>query len=263
MIVDKIGVQAETCKERIKLPMRDYFEQLQTCYRGFYIDRPAGNNAFSYRQRRQRRIYVPPLRRGDVPDLAPGQEIVFSEVEEGVERNLCGLQSLLCLQKAGKTFFIFDNHNHAFSFWVYGLHRGVFPAGLPLLHVDQHSDMREPIRYLIPGPEGKITLAQACDYANFELNVGNFIRPALALGIFSEMRLVDSSSAFERRYDAPYVLDIDVDIFAPEMDYIDPAYKLSKIREYIRGADFITIATSPFFIDQALALKVVRALLDF
>ncbi|MCB0293008.1 MAG: hypothetical protein KDH97_22325, partial [Calditrichaeota bacterium] len=100
-------------------------------------------------------------------------------------------------------------------------------------------------------------------YANFELNVGNFIRPALALGIFSEMRLVDSSSAFERRYDAPYVLDIDVDIFAPEMDYIDPAYKLSKIREYIRGADFITIATSPFFIDQALALKVVRALLEF
>lgn len=241
----------------------ELFAQLQSFYRGFYIDRPAGNNAFSYRQRRQRRIYVPPLRRGDAADLAPGREIVFSEVEEGVERNLSGLQSLLCLEKAGKTFFIFDNHNHAFSFWGYGLHSGIFPPGLPLLHVDQHSDLREPARYLSPGPDGMISLARACDYANYDLNVGNFIRPALALGFFSEMWLVDSSQAFERRYDAPYVLDIDVDIFAPEMDYIDPAYKLGKIREYIRGAGFITIATSPFFIDQPLALKVVGELLDF
>lgn len=243
--------------------LSDYFEQLQAFYRGFYLDRPAGNNAFSYRQRRHRRIYVPPLHRGDAADLAVGREVVFSEVEEGVERNLCGLASLLYLEKAGKTFFIFDNHNHAFSFWVYGLNRGIFPAGLPLLHVDQHSDLREPARYLSPDPDGKISLARACDYTNYELNVGNFIHPALALGIFPEMWLVDSSSAFERPYDAPYVLDIDVDIFAPEMDYIDPAYKLAKIREYIRGANFITIATSPFFIEQTLALKVVRELLDF
>ena len=30
-------------------------------YGGFYIDRPVGNNAFSYEERAKKRIYVPKL----------------------------------------------------------------------------------------------------------------------------------------------------------------------------------------------------------
>jgi len=232
-------------------------------YKGFYITRPVGNNAFSFDRRRHKRIYVPPLIEGTLDDLILGSEIVFSEVEDGVEKNRTGLKHFVYCHHAQKEIFIFDNHNHAFFFWWRAFYNGKITPGRLLVHIDQHSDMRrpeDPPRFDI---HHKGDLKAVFGYTNFNLNVGNFIQPAVQAGLFSQVKIIDSSAAFK---DAPprqnFVLDIDMDVFAPELDYITDDLKIAVIKKYIQQARLITVATSPFFIDQNRALQMVRELLD-
>jgi len=95
-------------------------DELTRYYHGFWLTEARGNNAFSFLRRRQQRIYVPPIMRAGPEALAPGSEIVFSEIEDGKERNLTGLANFLGFERQGKIFFLFDNHNHAFFFWNWG-----------------------------------------------------------------------------------------------------------------------------------------------
>jgi homogentisate 1,2-dioxygenase len=46
------------------------------------------------------------------------------------------------------------------------------------------------------------------------------------------------------------VLNIDLDFFAPEMNFIDEEEKLKLIRNLLGKVKCVTIATSPYFIDQ-------------
>ena len=46
------------------------------------------------------------------------------------------------------------------------------------------------------------------------------------------------------------VLNLDLDIFAPELDFIPEAKKMQLIRNLLQKVDYVTIATSPYFIDQ-------------
>ena len=63
-------------------------------------------------------------------------------------------------------------------------------------------------------------------------------------------------------YPLDYVLDIDLDFFSRDMDYIDYDQKIGRVKEYIEGASLITIATSPYFIEQERALKALRDLFE-
>jgi hypothetical protein len=230
--------------------------------RGFNIERPAGNNAFSFEGRKNKTIYVPPLVEGDLADLAAGENTAFSEVRDGKEINANGLRNFVHWSRAAKEIFIFDNHNHAFFFWCWGLSIGWLRPGMALVHVDQHKDTRPPPVLTPFGSLKDIDLNRAFEYTNYTLNVGNFIPPALALGIFSASSNVDSREAFERDLPAGYVLDIDLDIFAPEMEYIPREIKICRLREWIAAARFITVATSPFFMEQQEAIRIVKELLD-
>lgn len=229
-------------------------------YSGFYIRENSGNNQFSYQQRRQKEIFVAPLRTGDPADLQIGNQIVFSEIEDGVECNRRGLAAFIHQHSNGQNRFFFDNHNHAFFFWMLAAQQGLLPKPLPLLHVDQHTDMRPAPQPFPESPDKTIDLQTAFHYTNFVLNVGNFIRPALEFGLFSEIIIIDSSDSFERPPPDQYILDIDMDIFSDDMAYIDEAYKLDKIRGYIKKAGLVTVATSPFFMNQQKALDLIHLL---
>jgi hypothetical protein len=233
-----------------------------THYQAFCIFKPVGNNAFSYAQRKNKQIYVPSLVKGTVDDLQVGEEIAFSEIQAGAEKNCRGLRQFVHLAVGKKDVFIFDNHNHAFFFWAYALKSGRLPPGLPLLHVDQHRDTREP-----PAPcpfrsIKDIDLSAAFEYTNFTLNVGNFIQPALQAGIFCRLEIIDSRPAFAKSWPGEFVLDLDMDIFSEDMKYIDETYKIEKIKELIQAARLITIATSPFFMDQPRAIRLIKTLLS-
>ena len=229
---------------------------IYSLYSGFSIDKAVGNNAFSYEQRNIKSIHVAPLIKGDLNDLAVSDHISFSEIVGGREYDLPGLKCFMHWQYKGRECFIFDNHNHAFFFWVYALQKSLFKAGGTLLHVDQHTDMRKPQKWI--AKDELNDLEKVFEYSNYELNVGNFIQPALHCGLFSAIDIIDSSYTFENEYDGPFVLDLDIDIFSKDMDYIDDKLKISKIREYAEKASFITIATSPFFIEQNLAIEKIK-----
>ena len=95
------------------------------------------------------------------------------------------------------------------------------------------------------------------------MNVGNFIKPSLKHKVFSEAIIIDSSYGFDMKVEGEYVLDIDLDIFSKDMDYIPYEFRLNKIKELIKGAKVITIASSPYFIEQDYAIKVLKELFNY
>jgi hypothetical protein len=54
------------------------------------------------------------------------------------------------------------------------------------------------------------------------------------------------------------ICNIDLDFFEPWLDFIDYDLKMKVVRDAIAKSDIVTFATSPFFIDQNLALRVFR-----
>lgn len=228
-------------------------------YKGFYIDEPYGNNVFSYEERENKRIFVPKLIEGNLEDIKVGDNIVFNEIDEENEIKAKGLENLVQYKFNDKTIYVFDNHNHAFYFWMKSLKNKEFNKGCKLVHVDQHKDMREPEHYNVDVE----SLDDVFKYTNQTLNVGNFIQPALKKEIFSEVIIIDSSYGFDIKVEGEYVLDIDLDIFSKDMDYIPYDFRLNKIKDLISNAKVITIATSPYFIEQDYAIKVLKELFNY
>ncbi|OPJ55366.1 peptide arginase family protein [Alkalithermobacter paradoxus] len=223
-------------------------------YKGFFIDEPVGNNVFSYEERKIKSIYVPPLKEGNLNDVKLSNNIAFCEVDNGKEISAKGLEYFIEYKFNEKDVYIFDNHNHAFYFWAKSLKCNRFKKGIKLIHIDQHKDMREPDNYI----SNIDNLEEVFKYTNYNLNVGNFIKPALNLGMFSKVIIIDSSHAFSLEIDGEFVLDIDLDIFSRDMDYISYDIKMNKIKDLIDKASLVTIATSPFFINQEYAISVLK-----
>ena len=210
-------------------------------YIGFYIGKPIGNNIFSYEDRENKKIYVPKLIEGTLDDVSVGEEIVFNEIDEDIEIKAKGLKNMIIYKYQDKDVYIFDNHNHAFYFWIKSLKKGNFTKGCKLVHVDQHKDTREPENYNVDIDN----IDDVFKYTNETLNVGSFIKHALKHDILSE------------------VIDIDLDIFSKDMDYIPYDLKVSKIKDLIKKSKVITIASSPFFIEQDYAIKVLKELFNY
>lgn len=228
-------------------------------YKGFDITECVGNNMFSYDHRNNKKIYVPKLIEGDLDDVCVGDKVVFSEIDFEEEINAIGLQHMVKFNYKGKDVYIFDNHNHAFYFWIKSLNNGMFNKGCKLVHIDQHKDMREPENYDVDINN----IDDVFRYTNHVLNVGNFIKPALHHNVFSEVLIIDSTYGFELDVDGEIVLDIDLDIFSKDMEYISYDLRMKKIKEYIDKAKVITIASSPFFIEQDYAIKVLKELFNY
>ena len=209
-------------------------------YIGFYIDKPIGNNIFSYEERSNKKIYVPKLIEGTLDDVVVGNEVVFNEIDENIEIKAKGLKNMVKYNFKDKDIYIFDNHNHALYFWIKSLKLNNFNKGCKLVHIDQHKDMREPENYDVDMDN----IDDVFRYTNEVLNVGNFIQPALKHSIFSDVIIIDSSYGFDLDIQGEFVLDIDLDIFSKDMEYISYDLRINKIKELIEKARVITIAST-------------------
>lgn len=228
----------------------------------FEIRERVGNNAFSYDRRGDApSLWVPSLIDGTFDDVRPGDRVVFEDVDEHEVLQSCtGLEHLVRTTWDGVEVVVMDNHHHAFFFWQDALTRGAVQPGATLIHIDQHKDMRVPVL-----PFSGMTLDDAFTYTNFHLNVGNYIVPAQQTGLVGDVQFVTSGDALndygfigrENR-----ILNIDLDYFAPEMSYIRFDLARRFIDAHRRTASLITIATSPFFIDQGRAIDVLARLRD-
>ena len=162
---------------------------------------------------------------------------------------------------------IFDNHNHALFFWAKALEQGLVSEGATLVHIDMHSDLW-PNEHTID-PTKLRDLSYMASFTNLACNVGNYIVPAVQAGLIGEMIRIEGESELELARDrlrasandpkpTNLILNVDLDIFAPDLDDIDFELKCEVIREYAARAAYITIATSPFFIDEERALLYLR-----
>jgi hypothetical protein len=217
----------------------------------------------------------PPLNSGSSPQttipqslekLKVGHEVVFEALDdEGTLKSCLGLEHFLKIQtKPQQNIYIFDNHNHAFYFWHLEKVEGRLQNNATLIHIDQHKDTRIPIEFL--SPENSLDLKKVYEYTNTILNVGNFIPPAIKTSLIKDIIFIDSETSlknfslekFQTTPQPNLILDIDIDFFAPELDYIGNQLKLEVIKKILPFASTVTIATSPFFIDQELAIKWIK-----
>jgi len=82
---------------------------------------------------------------------------------------------------------VFEEHHEAFYFWKEAAATGVLPGrGVSLVHIDEHSDMDLPtLQGPMLGPQADLDQTRA--FILKELNIANFIWPAVLHGLFSEV----------------------------------------------------------------------------
>lgn len=232
----------------------------------FYLTEKISNNALSFEKRKNPKLYVPSVIEGKLEAVKIGDQIVFEDFDDAGTQNLVsavGLKNLVKTKhpKTGKPMVVVDNHNHVFYFWYEAWHKGLIERGITLVHIDAHRDTRIPERNLTHEEAGD--LQKVFEYTNSILNVGNYIPPSREEGLIGELISITSERELEAADPkAPFILNIDLDFWAPEMDYIDEAQSIERVKKWILKADLITFATSPFFIEQERAIEILHKLIN-
>lgn len=236
-----------------------------------YLSEPCGNNIFAWEQRkktygRSPTLTIPSLIEGGISDVQISNNIVFEEIENGILKSCVGLKYFIHIPSSSEKppITIFDNHNHALYFWIDAVRRWILEPGFELIHIDEHSDLWENPNTL--NLEKALRDEQyTWDFANLSCNVGNYIVPAMQSRLVGNMiRIENESQMNEHMNHAPWkssLLNLDLDIFAPELDFIPEDKKIKIIRNLLKQVDYVTIATSPFFIDQWRAIEKIHKIL--
>ncbi len=186
-----------------------------------------------------------------------GSQIAFADMENGVLRECIGLEHFVNINwkhKTGNTkLMVFDNHNHALYFWIDAVRRGIVSLGFTLVHIDEHSDLWANSNHLDLRKAFEDE-SYAWEFTNYKCNVGNYIKPALDSGLVGKMIRIENEFQIDEFLgyipDNNSILNLDLDIFAPELDYIDERKKIACIQNLLSRIKYVTIAISPYFIDQ-------------
>ena len=233
-----------------------------------YLTKPVWNNALSYKERLNfnpnPKLFIPEIKNiGQITQqkldkyLQIWDKIVFEEVFDNRFFPKKWLKYYLEWFIWKTKIYIFDNHNVAFYF--IGKFFLETNKKLNLIHIDQHSDMREP--KFIPT---KLNTLEDIEKYTFEwTNVGNYLIPLKKLwfieNIFqarSEYSVLEITNNLVKNQ----ILNIDLDFW--ESNMATSIKSLNKVKNLIKEASLVLIATSPYFIDQNLAIKLAKQLLS-
>lgn len=236
-------------------------------YTWFYLDEPKGNNAFSFEQRKNKKLWVPKLIEAEIWDIELWDEVVFEDFgfDDQLSTNT-GLKNFYKIRWKQKDIYLFDNHNHAYYFWYLARNQNIIWDDNTLVHIDEHADTRDPGEYLMK-PDSQ-DLQKVFHYTNYVYNVGNYIIPAQKEGLISKTIQVRNTHNLEEYLDLRstlgenIILNLDLDFFQPDLDFIDYDLKKKVVLDAAKKAKVITVATSPFFINQDLAIKVFKDIFE-
>lgn len=159
---------------------------------------------------------------------------------------------------------IFDNHNHALYFWIDAVRRWIMGPWFDVIHIDEHSDLWDNPNEL--DLKKAIENEQyAWEFTNLSCNVGNYIQPALRSWLVKQViRIENEYQIDEYMHYSPRentILNLDIDIFAPELDHIPDHKKIKIIKNLLKKVKYVTIATSPYFIEQWKAVENIVSIL--
>lgn len=242
----------------------------------FFIDNPVWNNEFSFEKRTNKRLYVPELIDLDINDLDQirlqddKEKVSFEDFwfDDKLSTNY-GLKNFYRIKISWKEIILFDNHNHAFYFWYEARNRWLIWDDNVLIHIDEHADTRDNNKIILK-PDS-LDLEKVFTFTNEVLNVWDYIIPAQKEWIIWEIIQIRNTSNLEEYIEKYYwnskilyknwiILNLDLDFFQKELDFIDYDLKRKVILDAFEKSDFITVCTSPFFIEQDLAIMVFKDL---
>lgn len=237
----------------------------------FYITENCWNNALSFENRKDPKLFVPSLIKiANFDDIAFTQEVTFEDYDFDDMLQTChGLENLYEIDWKGKKLYLVDNHNHVFYFWYLARSQWIIHDESLLYHIDEHADTRDPWTYLLQPQSWD--MQKVFEYTNFFLNVWNYIIPAQKEWLIAETVQIRSEQALEEYNTWGFtsleswrniILNLDLDFFSPWLEYIDYELKKQVILNIADKADIITVCTSPFFINQERAIEVFRDIFD-
>ena len=232
--------------------------------KSFYIESKSWNNAFSFEKRQNKKLFVPSLKEiVNFNEIKLWNNIVFEDFDFDWKLQSCsGLENFYKIKWENKYIYLFDNHNHAYYFWYLARKEGIIWDDCTLLHIDEHADTRDSLEYLLK-PDS-FDLEKVFEFTNYKLNVGNYIIPAIKEGLIWKVIQIRNETNLKDYIDLKYnlywdiILNLDLDFFRPELDYINYKLKEKVILDVAKRAKIITIATSPFFINNNLSIKIFK-----
>lgn len=242
---------------------------IRQLYNGFYLDKESANSQISNCPTSLR---VAPVEKMDTYKKLEIEKDNFAFAEKNIKWEIeyfHGLKNFLWIEKSDfSPIFIFDNHNHAPVFRYYSMKQR--NKDVPtLIHIDQHSDCREN-KEKLEIDMNEYDLEKVFHFYNEKCNVWNFIPPSQESWIISDQIQIRSTTALKNlniNQGQNFILDIDLDFC---LDWIgrnmlnEDAVKIlkEKFDKIWKSALCITIATSPYFLDQEVAIKIVRELIN-
>lgn len=232
----------------------------------FFIENPVWNNEFSFDKRQNKKLFVPKIIEAKSFDEIKFQDdlekIAFEDLDfdDKLSTNYW-LKNFYRFQMWWKEVVLFDNHNHAFYFWYEARSRKIIWNKNLLIHIDQHADTRDNDK-IISKSDSK-SLEKVFDFTNFVLNVWDYIIPAKKEGIIENIVQIRNTKNLEdylqnfsnKKNNSKIILNLDLDFFASELDFIDFELKKKVILDVFEKASYVTVCTSPFFVDQRLAVE--------
>ncbi len=231
------------------------------------ITDPIWNNEFHYNERialwSAGQIYIPDIIQGNLDNLEEGSEIVFEEVDNGKLKSCTGLKHFIQTTYKGIPTYIFDNHNHALFFRYRYTKQFEDTKPFVVIHIDQHADTKEnknSFNAAYASPQDVV------NFSNYGCNVGNFLTSAKNAWIIEEIIQVRSQYALHNMevvdfYTYNYILDIDIDFWEQKTDEeIKSDAKI--LQKIVNNVCLITIATSPYFMDQKRAIEIIKMIVQ-
>ena len=232
----------------------------------FFIESPVWNNEFSFDKRQNKKLFFPEIIEAKSFDEIKFQDdlekIAFEDFDfDNKLSTNYWLKNFYRFQMWWKEVVLFDNHNHAFYFWYEARSRKIIWDKNILIHIDQHADTRDNDK-IISKSDSK-SLEKVFDFTNFVLNVWDYIIPAKKEGIIENIVQIRNTKNLEdylqnfsnKKNNSKIILNLDLDFFASELDFIDFELKKKVILDVFEKASYVTVCTSPFFVDQRLAVE--------
>ena len=239
-----------------------------------YITQPIGNNEFSYSERialwsigenpaSLGKIFVPNLVKWNINNLEQGSEIVFEEIVNNKVISCTGLKHFVETEYKWIPVYIVDNHNHVLTFrYNYYLNHWK-EQNISIIHIDQHADTK-PNDNKLPITNSQSQNLDLETFINEKTNVGNFISVALNSWIINEVIQIRTDYALKKLWDSSIelwanIVDIDIDFWVGKEITSE---EIQIIRQLIQKTKIVTIATSPYFIEQKRAITIIKQLLS-
>ena len=210
------------------------------------------NNQFCFNQVENPKIWIADMIEWTEKDLEIWENTVFREIKNWKVVEYKWLKHFIHIKNKNQSIYIFDNHNHALKHRIDEYKQWNIPFWFDLIHIDQHTDMNS--------SEFKLDL----DNPNLDIyNVWNFIQPAIKSWLIKHVEQINTEYKL-LNYEIEnndLILDIDLDFRAPEMSIEKHEETIEKVKKLISRSRVVTIATSPYFLDQILAINVCCDLL--